>query len=356
MIFNESYVTDFSVLLEKTDKEKSKNKLDFKGLSNEMKSKGKGSISIIKKAVYNIYKQKPEDLASDLPSISQLLRLSIVVGIPMTINPLLGIFTLLVDKSITDSTNTKDIDRFIRYYEKQIEKTEKDIDKSKKDDDKKYLKAHLKDLEKGLDNLQSKKYELEDEDVSIVKNLNLKKSDEFNNEAVSQLKYELNQLTESQLDLLLYDNLSEGKIIDKVKKTADMTKKVIGKKEEKMDKWFNDTLKEIQGESRNRNREEIVENSLPRLSKMIKRAIGLGVAWAVNPAIAAISLVTMVVTSKHATEKEKKRVLSELKKELEIVEEKLKDADSNGDRNEKYQLMRLKQKLTTDIDRVSKYI
>lgn len=353
MLFNESYITDMTTLLEKSEKELSKNKLDFKTISNEIKDKGKSAISLIKNFVYKIYKQSPESLASDLPSISQLVRLTITVGIPIAINPLIGIFTLLVDKVLSDSASARDIDKYISYYEKQIARTEKDIVKAN-GSDKKYLEAHLSDLEKGLTNLNDKKYKLEDEEDSILGKLG-KKQDSLN-EAFKELSFELNLLTEEQISLLFDDTILEAGIIDKVKKNASMGKKIVKQKEEQMDRWFNKTLKEIQGETRNKSREDIVENSLPKLSKMIKRAIALGVTWAINPAIAAITAMTMITTSKYTTEKEKKRVLSELKKELEIVEEKIKDADSNGDRKEKYELIRLRQKLTTDIDRIKKYI
>lgn len=67
-------------------------------------------------------------------------------------------------------------------------------------------------------------------------------------------------------------------------------------------------------------------------------------------------MMTTFVISKRAKEFERKKLLSELKRELEIVDEKIKDADGSGDREKKYQLMRVKHKLETDIDRIKRYI
>lgn len=351
MIFNESYISDMTVLLEKAEIKKNKNKLDFSLITKDVKSKGKTAVLPIKKFLYNVYKQNPEQMASELPSINQLLRLTITVGVPMAINPLIGVFTLIVDKVLSDKATIKDINKYISYYEKQIEKTENQIDKSK-NKDKDYLEAHLHDLKEGLSNLEDKKYKLEDDEDSIIKKV---AGVETVEECFNIFVNEMNMLSESQSNELCEGILDEA-VVDKIKAGPKMVGKMVKQKQDKMDKWFDDTLKTIQGESRNRNREEIVKNSVPKLSKMVKRAIVLGGTWAINPAIAAISAVTMVALSKNATEKEKKRVLSELKKELELVEEKIKDSDSNGDRKEKYELIRLRQKLTTDIDRIKKYI
>ena len=91
-------------------------------------------------------------------------------------------------------------------------------------------------------------------------------------------------------------------------------------------------------------------------SKLIRRAISLGVSFAISPALAAINFITHYAISKRCKEQERKRILLELNRELEIVEEKIKDADSNGDKDKKYNLMRIRQKLQIDRDRIKGYI
>lgn len=69
--------------------------------------------------------------------------------------------------------------------------------------------------------------------------------------------------------------------------------------------------------------------------------------------IAAISLLTAVAIDKKIDRKRRQEVLIDLKNELKIVEEKIEDAKSDGQRDKKYQLMRIQQKLKKDIERIS---
>ena len=50
--------------------------------------------------------------------------------------------------------------------------------------------------------------------------------------------------------------------------------------------------------------------------------------------------------------KESEQYPGELKNELEIVEEKLRDAESSGDRKAKYNLIRIRQKMKSEIERI----
>lgn len=352
MIFDENYIKSFNTILkESTDNILSENtdfsilnenfdaKREFIKVSKIIRKGTDKSANVVKAFLYKIYKQTPEQMASDVPTIGQLFNLVLIVGIPMYINPLLGCFTILANKIASDAAVAKDIDKAIDKYEKEIEKTESKLMNASKNN-KKYLERHLSDLKYGLDVLYTKQSNLNDD--GFVKN---EASD-----ILQLFETEISFLTEQQFNLLFEDDIiSEAGGIKHAKK-------VMSQKQRRMDKWFDDTVKFIRGEKSNKKREEIISNSLPALSKMVKRAIGLGIAWAINPAIAAIGLVTAMGIDKRATEVEKKKILSELKKELEIVEEKIKDADGSGDRNEKYQLMRLKQKIETDIDKIKRYI
>ena len=89
---------------------------------------------------------------------------------------------------------------------------------------------------------------------------------------------------------------------------------------------------------------------------MISKAAGIGLAWAISPTLAAITFAVNFVLYKKKDVKERILLLRTLKREREIVEEKIKDADSLSDRKQKYELMRLKSKLDTDIDKIKKFI
>lgn len=99
-------------------------------------------------------------------------------------------------------------------------------------------------------------------------------------------------------------------------------------------------------------KEDIIKDTMPPLSKLIKQACVIGAAWAINPAVAAITALTVVMASNKVRRDARRKILAELKEELEMVEEKIKDAESKGDNKSKYQLMRLRNKLKTSIERI----
>ena len=78
----------------------------------------------------------------------------------------------------------------------------------------------------------------------------------------------------------------------------------------------------------------------------------LGGIWAINPAIAAITFLVGVALDAKADSKVRTQILDELKEELKIVEEKIDDAKSDSERQKKYELMRIKNKLEKDIKRI----
>jgi hypothetical protein len=76
-----------------------------------------------------------------------------------------------------------------------------------------------------------------------------------------------------------------------------------------------------------------------------------------------ITSVPMLWCIKHLSKQKDKRIRNELALELDneikICEEKISDAQSDGDREKKYQLMRIKDKLEAERTRVrtnSKYV
>ncbi|MEI2419563.1 hypothetical protein V6O07_04760, partial [Arthrospira platensis SPKY2] len=99
-------------------------------------------------------------------------------------------------------------------------------------------------------------------------------------------------------------------------------------------------------------RDKHVKQMPIKLSKIIKSAVAVGAAWAINPAIGAVTAIAGFAVSKKMDAREKDRLISEIKEELLIVEEKIKDADSNGDKKQKYQLIRLKNSLERSIKRI----
>ena len=69
-------------------------------------------------------------------------------------------------------------------------------------------------------------------------------------------------------------------------------------------------------------------------------------------AIVAIGILVGVAIDKKIDAKHRRRILNDLKAELEIVNEKIEDAKSENDRKAKYELMRIRNKLINDIERI----
>lgn len=349
-LLDETYVLSMTELIsEKTDKE------DISELKKLIKD-NKISGNSIKTTIAKFLSHSPDSLASDIPTIMDIITTTIIVGVPMAINPIIGIPVIIANKVIRDAADAHMIGRYISQYNLQIEHAKKKLEKEENSSKKVFWKNYIEKLQDGRDIMMAKKEDLryDEGDSVLAKEIN---------EAIDILQFEYDRLSINDKALLLdeetmLDDIDEQFLVEaNIIKDAKMkTKQVVQKVERKaqaMDKWFNDTLKEIRNNNRNARRDEIVENNYPKLSKMIKRAIALGaIATVLDPTLAAISVVVGYTIKKKGDFKEKRRLLSELNKELEIVEAKIQDAESSGDRKEKYQLMRLRQKLKTGIDRV----
>ena len=142
----------------------------------------------------------------------------------------------------------------------------------------------------------------------------------------------------------------EDYLYESVADTIKDAKYKYKKKEKSIDRAVADKIRKMNDEIKDDIREKYVERVPFKLSKIIKTGIAVGAAWAINPVIAAIGAVVAFATSKAANQREKDRLISEIREERTIVEEKIKDADSNADKEEKYQLMRVK----ISLDRAEK--
>lgn len=86
-------------------------------------------------------------------------------------------------------------------------------------------------------------------------------------------------------------------------------------------------------------------------SKVTRKALGL-FGSLTGPLFAAIALYTAVALDKKIERRQREKILADLEMELKICEEKLEDAKSEGEREKKYELMRIKNRLEKDINRI----
>lgn len=90
-----------------------------------------------------------------------------------------------------------------------------------------------------------------------------------------------------------------------------------------------------------------------KIWKLVRKAImGKMLYVAFGPVSAAIGLIASVALDKKLDRKVKNDIVHEMETELRIINEKIEDAKGDNARKEKYQLMRLRDKLEKDIERV----
>lgn len=133
-----------------------------------------------------------------------------------------------------------------------------------------------------------------------------------------------------------------------VKRTIDPMEKFIQKQYQ--------TLKE---KDANERRQIIIKGgTLPKITRWIKRSIGL-IAMAtvgqVIPAAAVISGITFIgyiATDKYLDKKERAKIMKELDDEIMICNEKIEDSRGDDNKQKKYELMRIRNNLQRTRDKI----
>lgn len=121
---------------------------------------------------------------------------------------------------------------------------------------------------------------------------------------------------------------------------------------EKIDKIADKIFGDIKSAKNEDERERIIRGSIPKASGIVKKALFTGATFLVSPVLSVIGAMTNVALSKKTRIAQRKMILHELEDELRITEEKFRDAESDGDRKKKYDLMRIQNKLERDIRRI----
>ena len=124
-----------------------------------------------------------------------------------------------------------------------------------------------------------------------------------------------------------------------IKLALDRMKKGISKLSDKekmasrtIDATAAQTSKAMERAMMNDSREAIIKGSvIPSASKCIKSALALGVAWAINPAIAVIAALGTFASHKKLEKKERQLVHDEIDIEIKMTERYLRQAEDNND-------------------------
>ena len=126
---------------------------------------------------------------------------------------------------------------------------------------------------------------------------------------------------------------------------------------EHVNNFVSSTVQKILDAPYKEKREEILKGGYKvKLTNLVKDGIRHGIAFAINPVLGAISVLSKVANDASVDMRVRREILQDLKMELKMVEEKIEDARSDGNKKEKYQLMRTKQKLENEIVRIENRI
>ena len=211
--------------------------------------------------------------------------------------------------------------------DKELEKYEKEFDEKNKDDD------------KNIDKSDVEKYEPKKVDAPKPKNLSNKIQFKAQDAEVKQMK----KMGEKELKGQERKNALKA-VAQLPKNIIDNIKKQIHKVDEKDDE------------------RRIKYMTEPGFRKKAFRNLKLAIMYG-SAAQIKLAFVPITALTRHFSKEKDRRIrnelLNKLETEIKICDEKINDANSEGDKNEKYQLMRIKAKLERERLRVrtnSRYI
>ena len=127
---------------------------------------------------------------------------------------------------------------------------------------------------------------------------------------------------------------------------------------EPLDNAVNKIIKSVRDGLRSDANRKIVDGGQYRfkLIRIIAKCIAYGGLAYIHPALAAIAFLGKMAFDKHVESSERAKIVHDLKSELEITEEKIKDAQAKGDNESKYKLMRIRKSLETEVNRISLHL
>lgn len=97
---------------------------------------------------------------------------------------------------------------------------------------------------------------------------------------------------------------------------------------------------------------EIIEGKKFSAMSLLKSALASAALFSVNWMAALIAIAVKYALKKSVTMSERKKIILELEGELEMIDEKIEDAKSDGDREAKYSMMRTRTELKNALDKI----
>lgn len=143
-------------------------------------------------------------------------------------------------------------------------------------------------------------------------------------------------------------------IVNKVKEAAKVAQVKSEKASRAFDEFVMKRVKKARENRRNRKHAEMVGEAL-RINREVKRLLGSLAVGAISPAVGVILWVGSVVVDRQTDKRDRDILIGQIKDELEIIEEKISQAERNGDDKAKVELIRLRQKLQHEYERINRF-
>lgn len=310
-----------------------------------------------------IYAKPLENIVDESYNIFDVIHTFAVLG-TATLSPALAAITGIVVFCIKRDMDIKNTDKMLKSLEKSKEKSEKRLEKLK---DKDLIKAEqdiIDEIDKNIKAVKEYRYKIQtdkenEKDLEEFCRLDAPKQsvyflvtesimNKFSDEkTIQESVIDLEYLTEG--DIMRSIKLAQQSLISKAKKLSTKEKAM----SDQMDKRINDFVVKTERGMALKKREQVIKGqTLPSFSNILKMAIASGAAFLVNPAIAAVGVLSAIAVSKKATIKEKQYILDEIEVQLKICERRIAQAEMKGDEDNLADLYRLQARLTKERHRI----
>ena len=190
------------------------------------------------------------------------------------------------------------------------------------------------------------KQDVDKTDVSYVMHTPL-------DEDVREILYLLEHGDAWMKEYIEHDTLDEA-VVSNIKHAAQALKIKEEKASRAFDEFIMKKVRAAREKRRNRKHAEMVGEAL-RINHELKRllkSLGLGM---INPALGVIHRVVTTVIDRSTDRKDRDILLGQIKDELEIIEEKIQMAERNGDDKGKIELIRYRQRMQKEYQRINKF-
>jgi hypothetical protein len=367
-------------LLKLSGKQKDKFKSDFNKAFDNLKKKhkaGKLMPSDFTQVVHALYRIPPEHIVDETYSVFQVVRFAVSVGVPFLIHPALGLIGWLVNRTIEEKVNEKYEGTVVKKYRNELASIEEKLKdpktpESEKEDlqnAKRYYKDGIDKLERYFESIKSYKHEVPveptnddddddfgfsfDESTSLVNGgvQMIYNDEQMAKVMIKQYNESLDQIISLCLESGGFPELNEG---------ARQIARSAHSKVERMDRKSSRAIDSvadpvIDGDKKTevkKIRQDILEGRL-KVSTILKRGFTYAlVHFTFGPQAAFVSAAIWLARKGWLKKRQKEEMLAELKSELEIINEKIKDAESDNDKKKKYQYIRLRREIQRNIDRI----